>query len=376
VRFIEKNTAGVKIGTSGNEFVDPYTGASRYQSSANSAPPSTSAASFMDPYTGASRYSGASQQQSVPASSHMDPYTGASRYSGAPQTSATAKILPVPKFVTFKQANVSAMQSKLYQFDEALRNEISAYSLAMYPDEQRAVDQAFSYLTQVVAGKDPTKKVTSTHVEAIIQILNRWPLSQRFPVIDLSRLVTGYCPDAFASPELKERFFEALFRASDWTASWSLPLSKPKETNILLLFRALANVFQEGTTINDGVWVQQVFNALSQAPYLSLTKAQRVALATILFNFSCLILTAAVDPVVRGKHLTLIIQVLQSETNDSEAVYRGLVALGNVVYVAKVQEKPLDEAQTGKVAESIRTLPGIFGDERVQSIVAEITQLL
>jgi phospholipase A-2-activating protein len=82
-------------------------------------------------------------------------------------------------------------------------------------------------------------------------------------VIDLSRLVTGYCPEAFASSGLKERFFEALFKASDWTASWSLPLSKPKETNILLLFRTLANVFQEGTTIDDGAWVQQVRLVLS-----------------------------------------------------------------------------------------------------------------
>ena len=26
VRFIEKNTAGVNIGTGGNEYIDPYTG--------------------------------------------------------------------------------------------------------------------------------------------------------------------------------------------------------------------------------------------------------------------------------------------------------------------------------------------------------------
>ena len=77
-------------------------------------------------------------------------------------------------------------------------------------------------------------------------------------VIDLSRLVTGYYPDSLASPELKERFFEALFKASEWTGSWSLPLSKAKETNILLLFRTLANAFQEGTTVSDKAWVEQV----------------------------------------------------------------------------------------------------------------------
>lgn len=195
----------------------------------------------------------------------------------------------------------------------------------MYPEETAAVDQAFAYLSQAIASppRRPSNNLTVTHVEAIIQILDRWPSSQRFPgalgfvpqlyiygpnsitVIDLSRLLTGYCPDAFSTPGLRDRFFEALFKASEWTASWTVPLSKAKETNILLLFRTLANAFQEGTPIGDGTWVGQVnsylrlyiyistlysltlfqvFEALSQAPYASLTKAQRVALATILFK--------------------------------------------------------------------------------------------
>ena len=88
VQFIEKNTAGVNIGTGGNEYVDPYTGetflrnghlnlelkravgASRYQASANSFPTSSTAA--------------------APPSSYMDPFTGASRYSGDPQPPPSA----------------------------------------------------------------------------------------------------------------------------------------------------------------------------------------------------------------------------------------------------------------------------------------------
>jgi len=119
-----------------------------------------------------------------------------------------------------------------------------------------------------------------------------------------------------------------------------------------------------------------VFDALSQAPYLSLTKAQRVALATILFNFSCLSLSTAVEPVVRGQHLSLILRVLQSETSDSEAVYRALVALGNIVYTAKIQEKPLDVAQAGELREGVQLLLRVFSEERVQSVAGEVAQLL
>lgn len=52
VQFIEKNTAGVTLGTAGNEYVDPYTGASRY--TAGGAAPALGSGGFSggDPYTG------------------------------------------------------------------------------------------------------------------------------------------------------------------------------------------------------------------------------------------------------------------------------------------------------------------------------------
>lgn len=123
-------------------------GATRYRSSGVSAP-TAPASSYSDPYTGASRYSGASQAAApaAPASSYMDPFTGASRYSGTPQPPPlTAKILPIvsrsgfswlstsvdpeskAKYITFKQASVSAMQGKLHQFDEALQTEIVRFA--------------------------------------------------------------------------------------------------------------------------------------------------------------------------------------------------------------------------------------------------------
>jgi len=53
----------------------------------------------------------------------------------------------------------------------------------MYPDEISALDEAFAYLSQVTgaATRRPATSLTAIHVEAIIQILDRWPPSQRFP---------------------------------------------------------------------------------------------------------------------------------------------------------------------------------------------------
>jgi hypothetical protein len=44
------------------------------------------------------------------------------------------------------------------------------------------LDEIFSYLSQAVTASDPTPCVVgSGHLDTIIQVLDRWPESQRFP---------------------------------------------------------------------------------------------------------------------------------------------------------------------------------------------------
>lgn len=96
------------------------------------------------------------------------------------------------------------MQNKLYQFDQALRNEIVSVfytclnstdsfvlgyppqltaSLAMFNQELGLIEEDFSYLSQVLSTppKHPSISINSSHIDAIIALLDRWPVSQRFP---------------------------------------------------------------------------------------------------------------------------------------------------------------------------------------------------
>ncbi|EAU88837.2 phospholipase A-2-activating protein [Coprinopsis cinerea okayama7 len=376
VKFIEKNTAGVNIGTGNEEYVDPYTGASRYRSNAGTA--ATGPAEYMDPFTGASRYRAQPQAPapSVPSANLVDPFTGASRYSGQPTAShPTTKILPVSKFVNFKQANVTAMQGKILQFNDVLQQEISTSSLAMYPDDHDALNEIFAKLSKLTATPpSPTTPLSPSHVEHIVHILERWPPSQRFPIIDLSRLLIGYCPEAFASPGEKEKFIEALFQSAEWNAPWTSPLPKHRETNILLLLRSLANAFQEGTEIN-GEWLMKLLQALGEAPFTIFGKNQRVALATVLFNISCVSLTTPLSPETRNQYITALLSILNTEKTESEAAYRTLVALGNIVYTSK-QGSRLDEAQIAQIRHLLGSLHATFPEDRVKSISQEISSLL
>lgn len=76
-------------------------------------------------------------------------------------------------------------------------------------------------------------------------------------VIDLSRLVIAFGAGTSAGPEVMSQFFQALFTASEWDA-WTLPLSKTKQTNVLLLLRTVANAFHDDSPIAEGTWVFQV----------------------------------------------------------------------------------------------------------------------
>ncbi|KAI0345275.1 phospholipase A-2-activating protein [Trametopsis cervina] len=411
VRFIEKNTAGVSVGPSSGEYQDPFTGAARYQPAQSQS--SAGASDYMDPFTGASRYR--APQSSAPAptpaaaapSTGGDPWTGGSRYSGAAAAPTTASsssaatpvapgVLPVVSIISlalsmrriltssqatpllFRQANVSAMRGKFYQFDTDLSNEISTSGLAMYHEEPVYIEEIFAYLTQAVAGTSPitATKLNSKHIETISSIVERWPSGSRFPAIDLARLIVGFCVHAFPSSDQKRQFFSTLFDAAEWMKRWTVPVPKSREINGLLMLRGIANAFQEDTDMGDSLWAKDILEKLGEAPFTVLSRPQRVSVGTILFNLSCIGLRERLDPALRSLHVTLILQTLQSEKTDSEAAYRALVALGNTAYAAKEQSNPLEGWQVDTAKETVAVLPNVFPEDRVRSFASAVAALL
>ncbi|KAK2466759.1 hypothetical protein APHAL10511_001017 [Amanita phalloides] len=369
VNFIEKNTSGINLGNS-DGYVDPFTGASSYRGVSNSGVSPAPVSSYMDPFTGASRHISSSIPQ---VSSDPDRHTSASTPAAVEQKS---KVLPVTNFVNFKQANVVAMRGKLSQFDEVLRNEISTSTLAMYPDEINAFDDAFAYLSLLTtpSAQKPARPLTTTHVEAVMQVLERWPAPQLFPVIDLARLLAGYCPEIFQDNDIKERFYNTLLAAADWSSPWGPPLSKIRETNILLVLRTMVNALQEGVR-GDQPWLRQILQA-SQVQYSALGKTQRVALASLFFNASCVDIKSPFDQNTRSLFLISCTNLLKTEKTDSEPAYRALVGLGNVVHSAGTNSRPLDSSWKIELKRHLPLVNGAFSEDRIRNIVGEISALL
>ncbi|KAK7040821.1 WD repeat protein Lub1 [Paramarasmius palmivorus] len=364
-------------------------GASRYRGSGGSAP-QPAGGSYSDPFTGASRYTGAPSAPTTASSTYQDPYTGASRYSGAPAQHSTSptsppapssslvqlKLLPMSHASPFKQANVEGMRTKVFNFNDVLRNEISTSMSAMYPEEVSAIEGVFLYLGQVVS--DPSTATQNTpdasSVEAILQVIERWPRDQRFPVIDLVRLLAGYCPGAFNAPGTKSRFLKVLVTAAEWDTPWTPPVPKARETNSYLMLRALANLYQDGS-VYDKTFLGELLAVLDQPPYETFVLLQRRALATLLFNMSTSYLRTPFDIPQRNQHLALILRALQREKEDSETVYRTVAALGNMLYGMKANKALLSTTQSADIVSTLQSIPPAF-KERVDALVKETASLL
>jgi phospholipase A-2-activating protein len=85
-------------------------------------------------------------------------------------------------------------------------------------------------------------------------------------VIDLARLLSGFCADLIDN----STFFDALLRAADLSIDNSASSSsKAKEANVLLVLRTVANSLQEGTKIGDGGWIEKVGFSRAQSMLFS-----------------------------------------------------------------------------------------------------------
>ncbi len=68
---------------------------------------------------------------------------------------------------------------------------------------------------------------------------------------------------------LRAQFFNALLKTAEWFSPWDSPLTKIKETNILLALRTMVNALQEGVKA-DEPWLGQVRGLEHCAKYLVL----------------------------------------------------------------------------------------------------------
>ncbi|KAI8968864.1 phospholipase A-2-activating protein [Mycotypha africana] len=312
--FIIKNTEGVKLGSG---YADPFTGANRYTPQAAS--PASSAGSYMDPFTGAGSYRPNTTTTSASAS-YSDPFTGAGSYrpagNGTPSTPPTQpKLLPIKTYLALKQANPDAVLNKIRSVNTEIENSLS-------DDELTALTSIVSHLK---TSSSQVKDVAGLQV--IVKMVSQWPVLQRFPALDLVRLIVLHAPLELSSVTPQH---DLLLFLKDY-GGLSSNVAEPNETNAMLAYRALANVFQQEAG-RQLLWEKREMVAeMMQVDVSGLYKSKnsRLAASTLAVNFAVLLCTKAEDEIGLGFTGTLI-ELLKDEQED-ENVYRFLMALGTLV---------------------------------------------
>ncbi|KAI8581223.1 hypothetical protein K450DRAFT_233707 [Umbelopsis ramanniana AG] len=210
--FIIQNAKGVELGMNNTEYVDPYTGASRYTPGNRAASTSTS---------------------------YSDPFTGASAYNSTPTPKpVAAKILPQRSPLLFKQASLAALRQKLITTNGQLDPET-----ALSPEQFEHVLSGVQFLQNPTASANGQEQRSA--IEAIAKMVTTWPVDLRFPGLDLLRLYALYQP-ALIIACLADSDLEAFFRV--WAnlndlSTVTAPVNKTLETNYMLAVRTYVNLF-------------------------------------------------------------------------------------------------------------------------------------
>ncbi|WVQ79673.1 hypothetical protein IAT38_001773 [Cryptococcus sp. DSM 104549] len=352
VSFIEKNTAGVQLGTGGGG--------------------GGGGGGYVDPYTGSSRYTGSTPSTGAGGGGYVDPFTGGSAYSSTPKPKPKAQgVLPVKTYVPFKQMNVAAAKGKIAQLNDELK--ASSPELAFTEDEEKALFEIYAFLS-VPAVALPSVDAQSGKEKFDPQVLfgamNRWPEDKRFPLIDLARCLAATSPLTGLSSPLP------ILTSAAFSTPWEA--TKPRETNTLLALRGLANFFvtRNGRkTMGDLRVAERVLDAVRGLEWGPLGKGpRRVAAATVALHYSIAAVEGLFPASLGPKLLDFILYILDNETEDSEVIYRAAVALGNLILVPQIAGS-LQVGEVSRGKNKVKQLAGTTGEKRLKDLAAEIEGL-
>ncbi|KAI8067940.1 WD40-repeat-containing domain protein [Gongronella butleri] len=348
VDFITKNTQGVSIGQPSTQYQDPFTGGSRYTPSQGSATGASSG--FMDPYTGSGGYHGtSSSSQHAPASL-------------TPTQKARAdirKVLPLINYLSLKQANLDALHGKLKSLngEQAAENQFGDAEWLMI---QRLMD----YLREPHSDDIPEEGL-----ELLLKSCQAWTPETRFPLLDLLRLVALYAPEPLMSAIPNGRVIDFVTISSCIIdAASQFQISKAMETNGMLGYRALANLFNhEIGRKGIGPQLPQLLSALQTDIVLKYKgKSTKLAISTLTLNLAVYLTTVARDEDSEISLTGSILELIKQET-DEENLYRLLTALGTVLTYS---EPCIEMANLLEIKMQLNRLQHQTADrERMQAII-------
>ncbi|KAJ5176713.1 uncharacterized protein N7482_002590 [Penicillium canariense] len=285
------------------------------------------------------------------------------------------QVLPQKTYLSIRSANIKVITKKLKELNAKLLSE-GEKDTALSPSEVETVVALCGELE--ASQKLSDTPAVQSGIPLIFKIATKWPAANRLPGLDLLRLLAAATP-ATASAEydgadvlicvLASGVFDAPFNVN----------------NAMLSVRTFANLFETIAGRNLAIQTfDQVLAGVKSAlansgdpPNRNLT----IAVTTLYINFAVYLTSEgraqAPESAERGLVLLEELTNIVSGEKDSEAVYRGLVALGTLVQAlgaeVKSAAKEIYEVE-GVLSRIAASGPG--KEPRIKGVIGEIRAAL
>jgi len=254
---------------------------------------------------------------------------------------------PFKDFITFDQPlKVDGLSKKLEEFNNAQKN-----------DDTKLTDSEVKVVLGIAKGLVRLSDENFT----ILTKVNKWEKSQTFPLLDILR---SKClkPSFDNSEQIKEVL--KLFESN---------LTPESQVNAMLAARGLSNVLSNTKLqhVLSDFEAQEKIICTASALLPTSHQNLEISLVSVLYNISVLQIQKAN---LEGSVLlasSIATQVLPSLTQD-EAIYRSLMALGNIIVTGPAEVKEfLQSMEIGSVVKEYTKK-----EEKIASCSKEIIKLL
>ena len=322
---------------------------------------------------------GAKIGQASQAPSGADPWGSGAYQPGqtaptpSPSLSSTSrpKVLPQTTYLSIKTANLRTIRKKIEELSEQLIQDGSK-DISLNKELLADLEAMIKPLEQSLSSTPSSNPALTTGIPLVFHILTSWPPSHRLPALDLLRLL------AAATPALAEYRTSSLTNVIDILASSGFD-DKDRENNIMLSVRACGNLFDttSGRDLadNDFDKIHELVKCSSGGTsHRNLT----IAIATLYLNYTVLLTSSShsslPSSIDRGLMLLDDLISLISSVKDSEAAYRGLVAVGTLLGLG---EEVLEAAkEVYDLAGALGKVESAVKEPRIKGVVGEIEAML
>ena len=286
-------------------------------------------------------------------------------------SSSRPKILPQTAYLSIKTANLRTVRNKIEELNEQLIQEGSK-EMSLNKELLADLEAMMMPLEQSLSSAPSSDSALTTGITLVFYILTSWPASHRLPALDLLRLL------AAATPALAEYRSSSSTNVVDILATTGFD-DKDRENNIMLSVRAFGNLFDtvSGRNIADNEF-DKIHELVQGSSLGTANRNLTIAVATLYLNYAVLFTssshTSLPSSIDRGLMLLDDLTSLISTFQDSEAAYRGLVAVGTLIGLGE---------EVLEAAKEVYDLAGALGkvefavkEPRVKTVVKEIRGML